>query len=46
MFSRKDVIGWLGNLAVVDDHEGGYWLVDWYDSEKRMHIAKEMGCVE
>lgn len=43
MFSKKDVLGWLGNLAVVDDNEGGYWLVDWYDADKRMHITAEMG---
>lgn len=44
MFSQKDVIGWLGNIAVVEDHEGGYWLVDWSDGNKRMHIeAKEKG---
>ena len=44
MFTQENVIGWLGKLAVVDDHKGGYWLVDWGDSEKRIHIsAKEMG---
>ena len=42
MFNKKDIVGWLWNVAVVDDHKGGYWLVDWCGAE-RMHIGKGEG---
>lgn len=43
MFRTKDIIFWLWNVAVFDDHDGGYLLVDWGDTEKRMLIGKGEG---
>ena len=43
MFNTKDILFWLGNVAVVDDYNGGYWLVDWSNSGKRMHVGKGEG---
>ena len=40
MFSSKDVIGWIGNMAVVPT-DGGVWLVDWGNSDKRIFVPKE-----
>jgi len=42
MFYITDVIGWLGNVggvAVVKTY-GGYLLVDWGNSSKRLFIAE------
>ena len=38
MFNINDAVGWIGNVAVFIDHEGGYILVDWPFGWKRMHI--------
>lgn len=38
MFNIKDVVGWIGNVAVVKVN-GGYWLVDWANSDKRFFVA-------
>jgi hypothetical protein len=38
MFSKKDVIGWIGNVAVIKA-DGGYMLVDWLNSDKRLFVA-------
>ena len=43
VFNAKDVVFWLWNVAVVDDHKGGYILVNWGNSEKRMHVGKGEG---
>lgn len=37
MYSIKDVVGWIGNIAVVNDYNGGYYLVDWCGSDS-LHI--------
>lgn len=38
MFSIKDVIGWIGNMAVVPATDGVY-LVDWGNG-KRIFVPK------
>ena len=38
MFSIKDVIGWVGSVAVVKV-KGGCWLVDWANG-KRLFVAE------
>lgn len=40
MFNAKDVIGWIGNMAVVKAVDG-VWLVDWSNSRKRIFVPKE-----
>ena len=39
MFHIKDVIGWIGNMAVVPTYDGVY-LVDWSNG-KRIFVPKE-----
>jgi hypothetical protein len=39
MFNIKDVIGWIGNLAVVKAN-GGYWLVNWANSNNRLFVTE------
>lgn len=39
MFNAKDVIGWIGNMAVVKAVDG-VWLVDWSNG-KRIFVPKE-----
>ena len=39
MFHTKDVIGWIGNMAVVPTHDGVY-LVEW-GTGKRIFVPKE-----
>lgn len=38
MFNKKDIVGWLWNVAIVDDHNGGYWLVDWPWCNRCVHV--------
>lgn len=40
MFNSKDVIGWIGNMAVVKAVDG-VWLVDWGNSSKRIFVPRE-----
>jgi hypothetical protein len=40
MFNKKDVLFWLWNVAVFSDHDGGYILIDWPYSEKRLRVGK------
>lgn len=37
MFSSKDIIGWIGNIAVIPV-DGGFFLVDW-DGSKKIFIG-------
>lgn len=39
MFNANNVIGWIGNVAIVKT-TGGYWLVNWGNSAKRLFIAE------
>ena len=38
MFEIKDAVGWIGNIAVFGDNEGGYILVDWPFGWKKMNV--------
>lgn len=40
MFNSKDVIGWIGNMAVVKAVDG-VWLVDWGNANNRIFVPKE-----
>lgn len=39
MFTRKQIIGWIGNMAVIPVTDGVY-LVDWGNG-KRIFVPKE-----
>lgn len=38
MFNINDAVGWISNIAVFSNREGGYILVDWPFSWKTMTI--------
>ena len=40
MFNSKNVIGWIGNMAVVPASDG-VWLVDWGNSDRRIFVPKK-----
>ena len=40
MFNIKNVIGWIGNMAVVPMRDG-VWLVDWGNPKNRIFVPKE-----
>lgn len=40
MFTSNNIIGWIGNIAVIKAADG-YWLVDWANSNKRLFVATD-----
>lgn len=38
MFNIKDAVGWVGNIAVFGNGNGGYILIDWPLSQRRLEI--------